>query len=351
MRFVLALLVGGILACSGGEGSGGTHIELTERLRLARPSDDTDLRGQVPASGERWIAAVTMAGVAVFDSSGAFVRELNAQGRGPGEFTQVQAAGFSAGDSLWALELFRAHLFTPPPELRFVRTVTFSEPVRGKVTASGFLSRGVMMSGDGLLPPNLRGWDGTRRAAFGPSGSVSDVEAEMGPLMLMDSTRAWRASGKSYALTLVDTTGQTLRTLSRTVEWFPPDEPFRGSFQEAKPPSRIADLTVGPDGALWILIRRAHPDWKPAGTATTERAAPVAIATNRLPAASDLNALFEVVLEVLDPDTGALLASRTLPGSYRGFVDNRHLAEILDDEDGHVEIRLWRLDRVEGRPR
>jgi hypothetical protein len=192
-----------------------------------------------------------------------------------------------------------------------------------------------------MLPPSLRAWDGSVLARFGPAGKVEDIDAAMGPLAPLDASEAWKADGKSYVVSFLDSAGAVLRRHERVVDWFPPNEPFRGSFQAARPPTRIADLQVGGDGRLWVLIRRAHPDWKataPAG------GPPVAVRQgNPLPSATSFNSLFEVVLEVLDPETGALIASRILPGSYRGFVDAEHIAEIVEDDDGHITVRIWKL--------
>lgn len=346
-----AVGLGLLLVAACGDGSRAPVIDITleEVLRLERPSDETDLWPAVPARGLGWYAALTMAppgrGVAVFDSLGGFLRELRAQGRGPGEFDGLQAVGFGPGDSLWAVEMFRAHLFSPPPELSFVRTVTFAQPTSGRVTPLGFLSRAVFTS-EGILPPGLREWDGTLRARFGPSGSVQNVDAEMGPLYPLDVSQAWKAHGQNYELLLVDSSGAVRQRLSRSLAWFPPNEPVRGAYNDVRPPSRIADLSVGTGGNLQVLIRRAHPDWQPSASGTAS--APIAVRSMRAPSAASLNALFEMVLDVLDPASGALLGSRVLPASYRGFIDAQHLAEVVDDEDGHISIGIWRLGLVGG---
>lgn len=351
-RVTVATLAG-LAACGDRSATPSAEIALTEVVQLQRPSDETDLWMHVPARSGSWYATLTMAppgrGVAVFDAAGAFVRELRAQGRGPGEFDGLHSVGFGPGDSLWAVEMFRAHLFTPPPALEFVRTITFAQPTSGRVSPHGFLSRAIYTSNDGMLAPSLRDWDGTVRARFGPSGKVDDIDAEMGQLALIDASRAWKADGKSYALTLLNAAGAVLHRHERTVDWFPPNVPISGAFNAVRPPARIADLSVGADGRIWVLIRRAHPDWKPTAPAGGPPVAP--ISPRGLPSASSSNALFEVVLEVIDPDSGRLLASHVLPGSYRGFVDGQHITEVLDDDDGHITLRIWQMDLVEGSPR
>lgn len=341
----LAVFVGAVALFACGGDAPTSEIVLAEAVQLRRPSEETDLRPVVPSRSDGWYATLSMAppggGMAVFDAAGVFVRELRAQGRGPGEFERVQGVGFGPNDSLWVVEMFRAHLFTPPPALEFVRTIRFAQPFGGGVRALGFVSRAVFTSSDGMLPPSLRDWDGVVRGRFGPSGKVEDIDAEMGPLALVDPSRAWKAHGKSYALSLFDSAGTLLRHLERTVDWFPPNVPIRGALNAERPPARVSDLSVGADGRLWVLIRRAHPEWKATAPAGGPPIAPMA--PNRLPSSASVNALVEVVLEVLDPDTGALLASRVLPGSYRGFVDAEHLAEVVEDDDGHITVRIWKL--------
>lgn len=346
VRLVAAALALATLSACGGRDGPAPGIVLEEVAQLQRPSEATDLLPEVPARTGGWYATRSMVppggGVAVFDASGVFLRELRAQGRGPGEFNRLQDVGFGPGDSLWVVESVRAHLFSPPPALEFVRTVQFALPTGGRVSRFGFLTRAMYGSSEGMVPPSLRGWDGTVRARFGPSGVVEDIDAAMGRLALVDPSRAWQADGKSYVLSLLDSGGAVLRRHERNLEWFPPNEPYRGSFNAVRPPARIADLTVGTDGRLWVLIRRAHPDWKATaplgGPTTAPRNA------NPLPSATSFNNLFEVVLEVLDPTSGEVLASRVLPGSYRGFVDAQHIAEVVEDDDGHIIIRIWKLE-------
>lgn len=349
-RVALLLALVGIAACGDQSGAPALDVALREVARLDRPSDETDLRPSVPSRTAAWYATLTMAppggGVAVFDGAGAFVKELRAQGRGPGEFDGVVSAGFGPGDSLWAVDMFRAHLFTPPPALEFVRTITFTQPISGRISPHGFLSLPVFTSSDGMLAPNLRDWDGTIRARFGPSGEVNDIDAAMGQVALIDASRAWKANGKAYELTLFNAAGAVLQRYERTVDWFPANVPITGAFNAVRPPARIADLSVGADGRIWVLIRRAHPDWKPTAPAGGPQLAPMR--PGGLPSASSFNDLFETVLEVLDQDSGRLLASRVLPGSYRGFVDGQHIAEIFDDDDGHITLKVWQMDLVEG---
>lgn len=346
MRPIATPMVLAALVACGGSDRPTAEIGLQEVVVLRRPSDETDLRPHVPARTAAWFATLTMAppggGVAVFDAAGTFVRELRAQGRGPGEFERVQGAGFGPGDSLWVTEAFRAHLFTPPPALEFVRTIRFAQPLSGRVSPLGFASGAVYVYGAGMVPHSLRDWEGNVRARFGPSGPPEDVDAGRGAFALVDASRAWKADGKSYVLSLMDSAGGVLRRHERTVDWFPPNQVARGPFNVERPPTRIGDLAVGTGGRIWVLIRRAHPDWKATAPAGGPPVAP--IAPNRLPSPSSFNALFEVVLEVLDPETGALLASRVLPGSYRGFVDPQHIAEVVEDDDGHVTVRIWKLE-------
>lgn len=334
-------------------------LELRPSVTLSVPTDASDLEGTAPArSSAGFYAAQTLAGrgggIAVFDSTGTLIRELNAQGRGPGEFTDVQSVGFGPGDTLWVVEITRAHAFTPAPDLQFVRMVNFESATSSTVTPRGFLSRG-LFTGEGIQAPSLRDWDGRVVARFTLPSEIAKMEAQMGPVALAADGALWFGHGERYEVGRFAAEGGDPRWIKRELAWFPPDEGYKGALNVVRPPARLQTLAADADGRVLVLSRRAHPNWAPmgGGTGGPERVerqrsgSAAAEAAAARPSLADWGKLFEFVLEVFSAD-GRLLASHVLDDGMQGFMDGSNVYQVLADESGHISIRLWSVRVSEG---
>jgi hypothetical protein len=128
------------------------------------------------------------------------------------------------------------------------------------------------------------------------------------------------------------------------VEWFPPDEPYKGGLNVVRPPTRLQVLAVDPKARVLAVSRRAHRDWTPTGSgpAATERKAtqPVAEAARARPSLAEWGKLFEFVLEVFEAD-GQLVATRVLDDGMQGLVGGTQVYQVVADSVGLISLRLW----------
>lgn len=331
-------------------------VELVESITLRVPVSASDLQGAAPSrSAAGFYAAQTLAGrgggIAVFDSAGAFVAELKAQGRGPGEFSDLRSVGFGPGDTLWAVEMTRAQAFSPPPELRFVRVVDFGTVTQSSVTPRGFLARGVF-TGEGIQVPALRDWDGQVIARFTLPDEIASIEGQMGPVTLSRDGSLWFGHGERYELVRIDARGGDARWIRRAVDWFPPDKKYEGALNVVRPPARLQMLATDGEDRVLAVSRRAHPNWAPmnGGSARVERqrsgSAPAEAARAR-PSLADWGKLFEFVLEVFDAN-GQLVATRVLDDGMQGLVDGTHAYQVVADSVGLISLRIWNIRVSEG---
>lgn len=331
-------------------------VDLVESVTLTAPAGSADLQGSAPArSAAGYYAARTFAGrgggIAVFDSAGDFVVELKAQGRGPGEFSDLQGVGFGPGDTLWAVERTRAHAFSPPPQLQCVRVVDFGSVTQSGVTTRGFLARGVF-TGEGIQAPALRDWDGRVLARFTLPNEIASVEAQMGPVTLARDGSLWFGHGARYELVRIDARGGDVRWVRRVVDWFPPDRKYEGALNVVRPPARLQMLATDGEDRLLVVSRRAHPNWTPmnSGPATVERKstqpAPAEAARAR-PSLADWGKLFEFVLEIFDAN-GQLVATRVLDDGMQGLVDGTQVYQVVADSVGVISLRLWNIRVSDG---
>lgn len=344
---VFTLLLGVLAAACAADGApdAPTHrISLQPVVTLTGIGDSIDLGTGIPAVTATGLVVAPLddppsGAVGVFDASGRFLRRLGQSGGGPGEFREVRRLGIGPGDSLWVIDqMFRAHVFGPPPAGAYARTVSFERANTGHIASFGILSAGVYTS-RGAVPAHLVDWDGVLVREYGAAAPTPDLHDRLGPPGLRDSAHAWVPYGSSYILELLGADGRVHQRLERRVPWFPKDVGTPETTWPRRP--RIHDVHVASDGLLWVLLRRAHRDAKLPVTAPSE---PVAMPMEaRRVRTINLSEAFEGVLEVLDPRDGRLVASLEVGGGVLGFPSQDLLYEVRHDTLGHVSMHLWRL--------
>ena len=334
------LLSSSILACAKSDRAG--SIELTPRVLIAGVGDSVDLSLTQAAVSERgWVAARRTYPpsdlVAVYDSAGTYLHTVGRAGGGPGEFGSVRSFGFGPRDSLWVIDgNMSAHVFEPPPAKRFARSFRFDRPVGGVFTAHGILT----------LPsyfrtyehPRLLSWDGEELSRFTVPDTGSRAVPQLGPVAVVGSDLLWMGVERKYEMILLGSDGSVRRRITRQADWFPEDKSPSGLPWVSPPKPMIHSITIGSDTLLWVLVRRAHRNWaENKAKAGTIKGLP----TPRSLSAIRIADIFEGVVEVFDPVSGKLLASRDVSGGVVGFVRPGVLCELLQDESGAVRIQLW----------
>jgi hypothetical protein len=283
--------------------------------------------------------------VKVYDSDGRFLQTLGQRGGGPGEFEGIIAMEVSPGDSLFVLDaaLMRYTVFSP--ELALVRTadVPFlpEENSIAFLPGGSFLASGRVPTRDLVgLPHHLFDRSGERLVSFGdPLGrDVGRDQFFRFPTASRSGT-FWVAHYEQYRLTEWGVAGEKLRTISPVREWFEQskEDVLAPSQNGARPPqSAILDIVQDDEGLLWVLGRTQDPDWRQ-----------VARSDGRV---DDRTAFFDSVLEVIDPDTGVILASHRIDETvFWGFADSTNVFGIR--WDGAVpKIDIWRVELLRAAP-
>lgn len=350
LRLFGILILAQAMGCAGGEREAAGSIDVGNGMVLSSV-DSVDLLSHPPSIASSGIIAALQdappsGAIAMFDAEGRYRYSFGRSGRGPGEISRILSFGFGPADSLWIIDgLYQAKVFTPPPEHRYVRTVQFDAPVaQSLVTARGVLTAPLMFNTT-WRPPTLLDWNGKTRVRFGASRTAPDAEQFMGPVAVVDSTRVWAARSHEYAIELVDSSGRIVRRIGRTVDWFPPNSGPAGPPWSSRPQPAVTDITTDAEGRIWLLFRRAHRNWTPRTIQGQRRNGPISVRS--LPGASEVAEMFEGVIEVLDANTGALIASREVSGNVMGFVDGaagvRYIRELRELPDGRSELRLARI--------
>jgi hypothetical protein len=324
-----------------------THEVVLQPLALlAGVGDSIDIGQGVPAIDSHGYIAVLLdyppsGAVGIYDSTGRFVQRIGRSGGGPGEFLAIQGIGFGPGDSLIVIDqMRRGHVFTPAPTWEYVRSFVFERPNTGIVTPSGILSAGVVTSAGAALA-HLADWAGQFVREFGASVPADDKNDRMKPPGFADSAHVWMPHANEYVLELLGADGDSHARVQRRVSWFPTDSSERERHYPGGWLPTVHAVSVGANGLLWTIVRRANraaPRPGRAGGGATSQ--PVEASTRKRPNLADI---FESVVEALDPRTGQLVATHEASGGVLGFAGPDILAEMREDDLGHIQMQLWRL--------
>ncbi|HSA55015.1 MAG TPA: hypothetical protein VLE53_04890 [Gemmatimonadaceae bacterium] len=151
---------------------------------------------------------------------------------------------------------------------------------------------------------------------------------------LSDAGTLWAARVNRYEIQKWTTDGRLLHTITRQPAWFPPWLQFGHTTQGAP---RLEPLLAGVvedgEGLLWVCVL-----------------VPKAGATKALPSGSALSAAFDetfdTVIDVIDPEANALVATRRFEGAMRGFFSGKLMVRVYSDTSD-----IPRLDLLEVRLR
>ena len=318
---------------------GGCSIELTRVATLGQPDDSLLLGPQsldvATDGGGRFVAvASTHDRLLVFDSTGALVRSVGRHGQGPGEFTVIQGVRSATGDSVYvAARGLPTRVLTPNLEAaRAIQTRS------GLDTPDVFRRAAFLRSGDIVAQSDpgtaqvLRGDGSVVRTLTMPTGTRAEACTQCERRWFSASAepgRFWTTVSNRFEIDQFDVQGRHHVRLMRRADWF---RPWREDAPFEDPNARVGAMRESADGLLWIAVY--VPD--PARTPMTAEDSLRSISHLMVDRQND------VVLEVIDPRSGRLLASRRLPGTI-GFIGRDLLFTSGEDPDGVVSLTVWRV--------
>lgn len=149
-----------------------------------------------------------------------------------------------------------------------------------------------------------------------------------------DESGVWIAARNAYEITRWSSTGVRELTLRRNVDWFEPWTEWVPPTQ-ASPPPRLRDLASDESGRLWTRIIVADPEFEPLP--------PPDPGALHMRYAED-SRQYDSVLEVLDPDSGAVLAHCRYPGHASLQPGGPYLVRPSVTPDGEQRFEVFRLE-------
>jgi hypothetical protein len=269
-----------------------------------------------------WILTdnVTPGEVKFFSESGAWVRTIGRQGSGPGEYTYawfihpLSDNGIEIGD--WG----NFRITTYDASLNVTKTRRLSSSVRGICWLPDDRIAGTFLSyahGDQGQTLHLFDAEGRVERSFGPTFSPEQGRTDS-PTRTVAKTGAstfWVANLTRYLLEEWDSEGNLVQSLERRVDWFEPHTHYGVFSKEDGPPNPgITALWQDTAGRLWVVIKVPDPSWK---DAFVMGKGPYGLPREVV---GDMSDYFDSLVEVLDPDSREVVASRRLDEDVQGFT-------------------------------
>ncbi len=292
--------------------------------------------------------------VLTYQRDGRFVRRLARSGSGPGEIRWPAELWRLPGDSMLVLDLGnqRALVFAPTGEA--VRQVAFPHRLRHGVVLRW--PNRVIMSGPVTAPTGVgrplhelsfAGRSATIARSFGAEEGVSPARERALQHVLARAGPGtwWSMPPGRYELSQWNDALRTTSRLSRTPPWMPEASPLSTGTPDAPPSARVRHVAADRDGRLWVFSWVAAPSWREAwaGVRSSGRGGETSVSRMRV------DKLYNTVVDVLDPSSGAILASTTLQGAVVGVPDADRAALYQYSVVGEPIVRVVQL-RFEGAP-
>ncbi len=281
--------------------------------------------------------------IKVFAAQGEYLTTIGRRGTGPGEYHGIGSVVVGPKDSLFVFdqELRRFTVLTPDYEV--ARTVVLLLGPQQKTVrlGNGSFVTAVPIESPGLtgLPLHLLSPAGKRIRSFGAATGAYRADIpylDSRSIAAEDSTHLWSAYLNQYEIQLIDvTTGATVRRLTRTVPWFASWlKPMASRFLPEKPQPSLFGIRRDSHGLLWVIIEVADPRWREVVTHP---------ANQEEFGISDDQLYYDSVIEVIDPKTGDLLATRRFPEAISHFVADDAVGAVIEDASGVPMLHVWRL--------
>ena len=314
---------------------GNRSAAVGEPLTLARMSDGRILLN-------------TMAGepsLAVFDSTGAFIRRIGRRGGGPGEFMTIGRFRVTGKDTLRIFDIAAGRMTVLTSSFALVETRPVDVMLTGdlEMLADGrIVTAQITESG---LPLNIVGKDGKVERSFGaenPKFRREDAHLMWRWIAPARNGGVWAAPVTRYVLELWTFSGRKIRELERNVSWFKPHKQFglNRDKPNAPPNPGIMDLRMDSAGMLWVIVHVADEQWT-SGLGNVR-----GMYNRQVRGIADENKYWDSIIEVIDPVAGTLVAAQRFDQPLQWIGESAYASSYRQSAEGVPFVDVFRVSLV-----
>ena len=321
-------------------------IELTRVARIGSPDDSIyffiastsiaqDSRGRLLLGPREPHQNAT---VTVYDTLGRYLGAFARPGQGPGEASLPRFFRLTDRDSLYLFDGAKVSVFSPAH--RFVRFIdapaTDRRPSSVAILPGGdiVMSTMVSTSSSAGYPLHVVSRDGGILRSFGVDNPIVRPDREYDAwrsVAVAGDSLIWAARANRYLIELWDRSGTLRRSIVRDARWFPPWT----TQNEVTPNPMVTSIRQDTRGYLWSVVATPDEKW------SAESARRMIDSLRGRPDAP--NGFFDTVIEVIDPRTGTLVATRRLPFLASGFWSGDMLISASMGRNDTPYIDVWRV--------
>lgn len=300
-------------------------------------------RVAVDRGGRFYVASGNVPGqILVFDPRGTLLRRIGGPQPGRSPLADVTAIAVGRGDTLYAVDRTRDRIVLFSPQGNAVRAISANGLTIYSLVP---LESGQLVVQGARTSPQLVGFplhllDGSGRLvrSIDPPTAMYRVGQFPDFRPVAPAARAggiWLAAPNRYEVTLWSTEGRQLRTISRAPPWFRAwnqlSRPFTSPAQTA-----ITAIHQDADGLLWVVTRVPDPTWRvPAGHPDSREA--------EVSSASQSARYLDTVIEVIEPDSGRVVAAAHDSGLPFRFLGDHLAYRLIDGAQGSTRVEILRV--------
>jgi hypothetical protein len=301
------------------------------------PTAVGDKRGRI------FVAPTADGSVLVFSTNAQLIRRIGRQGKGPGEFESLMHIEIGPGDSLHVFDYggSRASVFTP--DLKYTRsTQSFGAQRFQHVILPGgeyFMYASANKESDSLLTLHsasgkiLRRFPPVWRRLADPYGEIQFMRV----LTHGGERFVWVGRPDRYELERWNTDGRIDLVLERRTGWWTkPTSAYPYFPREKRPEPILKSVFRDAPGQIWTVIGVSKPNWKQLDRSSGAR-------HRQVMSASEHQKYFDTVIEVIDPQSGTLVASRRLPFVLQSIRTGNIAIGLREDADGNLVRDIYRV--------
>jgi hypothetical protein len=274
--------------------------------------------------------------IAVFESTGRFVRYVGRRGSGPGEFRLASYLTIGPGDSLYVFDASHERISVFSPQWNLVREYTSPYPpaffLESDITVVPMQVGTAERIG---FPLHTMGSNGQLLNSFG--AEVPQYRSDMQLLLTREAAPSrdglvWAVAPGRYVIEQWDPrSGKRLAEVKVDAPWFVESGRIQ-TDERARPLPLVQGIWEDEDGFLWTLVRTSDADWHP----------PVQANVHRAIRAAERNATYDWLLNVVDPRTGKIIATQRLSRAHDTRSPSPYLASYRESDTTHVTHDVWR---------
>lgn len=284
---------------------------------------------------------------AVYDPTGKFVRLLGRRGEEPGTFSDSAAlrVRVGPGDTTFVLDNRSMRLTLLSPSLEFLRSRAlilggandFLPLSDGSVVvAYHFPTRDLIG-----LPLHLFSRAGGLRRSFGDTLPRYDTEHELLPARFLSPSQLggfWSVHAGSYVVEKWDADGSLEHRFVRQNSWLNESGVLRRPTQSQPPSPQITAVREDEKGRVWVATLVPAIEWR-------RGVGPKKVRGMDVIGTLDFDALFDTILDVVDPATKSLIATARLDKPIHFLLPNGYAATdyLPDRRHKKAELHIVRL--------